>query len=798
MGHSSSPDSPSLRCVAGVCYPLAVGAVCGCGGPHSPLCAGPCGHYAQWSAWVFIGTFSSALVRCVLCALPGYAAPVGCWCLEPVPVPSLRPAVCLSGVSRGPALVRRPSSGPASLSAAVCFPVVLVPSPNGGFCPKLYWAAARGTWRSAGNRDHGACHWPLPRGGRWARSASYSFGAPLWGCPRQVPPMLVLGCVRCGGFALLGPDAHTSGFPYRPSVNGVLGSCNGAVSCGRWLLFFLVGGRQAWVPRLFACVCSSWPGSVRPASWVHFGARHLSCRIFGLLLCSAPSELGLPFDCPFVCLLSCPCLSFLSLVPRCLRPRCFRLPVVSGPGCPRPWRSVCSSARDPALTPNLFFLFSALRPVVSGVLFFPASGVLGLVPPLFSFSFSPFFFCYFLLPPPSPLGVCFFGSGLLVAGLSLFSCCFGVFCLVFGCSLAVAAPSCCPPPPLEVCRGCHPRAARFSVSSLCFLVPSCLLGSRRLSLPPPIRWCVRCALSCWVLPRCAGLLFGVSRCCVAAFCAVEGCGALCGVLWGGFLSVLPCCAMLLLAAVCFTASLVVFPAALFALWLAVSSWSALPCAVLCPWLPCCVVLLRVVPRGTVLLCAGFFRLALCGAAACCVAPLGFVLRPGLLFFRALCFVVFLCSVCFVMLLVRCCALCCGCPGVSCCAFSVLSALCGAALRCAGALASCCLIGLCCLCCPVPWRVAVCCDFSFWCSVLQCCAALCVVCCAAACYALFCCVLSCCVADFGAGVPVWRVAGCPAVWCGFLCGPALPWCPVPCAVPWGAVLRDGSVLSCRLL
>ena len=69
-----------------------------------------------------------------------------------------------------------------------------------GLRPRLYWSAARGTRRPAENRALCACRWPPPRRGRWARSASYPFGAPRWGCPWRVPPALVLGCVRCGGW----------------------------------------------------------------------------------------------------------------------------------------------------------------------------------------------------------------------------------------------------------------------------------------------------------------------------------------------------------------------------------------------------------------------------------------------------------------------------------------------------------------------------------------------------------------------------------------------------------------------
>ena len=70
----------------------------------------------------------------------------------------------------------------------------------GGLRPRIYWAAARGTWRPAENRALYACRWPLPRQGLSARSALYPFVAPQWGCLWRVPPASVLGCVRCGGW----------------------------------------------------------------------------------------------------------------------------------------------------------------------------------------------------------------------------------------------------------------------------------------------------------------------------------------------------------------------------------------------------------------------------------------------------------------------------------------------------------------------------------------------------------------------------------------------------------------------
>ena len=56
----------------------------------------------------FFGTCSRAMVRCVLRALSGFAAPSCRCCFPPVRVPWLRPAACLSGVPRGPACSAAP------------------------------------------------------------------------------------------------------------------------------------------------------------------------------------------------------------------------------------------------------------------------------------------------------------------------------------------------------------------------------------------------------------------------------------------------------------------------------------------------------------------------------------------------------------------------------------------------------------------------------------------------------------------------------------------------------------------
>ena len=99
-----------------------------------------------------------------------------------------------------PRVGARTSSGPVALGALVGFSdAVLSFCIPGGLHSRIYWAAARGSWRPAKNRALCACRWPLPRQGLWACSVSYPFGVLPWGCPWRVPPWSVLGCVRCGG-----------------------------------------------------------------------------------------------------------------------------------------------------------------------------------------------------------------------------------------------------------------------------------------------------------------------------------------------------------------------------------------------------------------------------------------------------------------------------------------------------------------------------------------------------------------------------------------------------------------------
>ena len=574
------------------------------------------------------------------------------------------------------------------------------------------------------------------------------------------------------------------------------------------------------------CVCASFlAGSGGPASRARSGAPHL----FLWPLCPSallgPLRAGVaPFL--FLCLplfffLRCSlCAPLLSLAFSGFRPR-------------PPWALALCFSFHPS-PPSCVFFFSSrplCAPVVSGFLWFPAPGALGLgavcclfcwsaasrlrvrsrcccvsclavrcslvvaapppPPPLLCLAVfvaaarcSFCFFCFFFAcsaptcwlgarrrfspsAPPPPFSCLFRWSP--AARLSVCSCCLCVSHPAVGCSLVAAAPPpppllclpvfvaaarcsvffsffflCCfafacllgarrrfspsaappPPPPLLLfvllvsrCSalrvlslllcfppgrwlllgGCPPPSplcvSRFSSlslgapfffpSSAALLPPACLAlvgGSRRLQPPPPPR-CVRGALCCPVLPCCDALPSGVLRCRDAAF-------------------------------------------RLFAVWFAVSFWSALPCAVLC-----CVSLGAVVRRAVARCAARCCAVVCCvvllrslGAVACCAVPFGAARRPGALCFAALCFAVFPRAVCFVLCVfcrgvlvravVRHCALCCVCPGVSCCAFPVFSALCGAVLRCVGALALCCSCGACYCWRLVLWCTAVCCAVSF--------------------------------------------------------------------------------------
>ena len=309
----------------------------------------------------------------------------------------------------------------------------------------------------------------------------------------------------------------------------------------------------------------------------------------------------------------------------------------------------------------------------------------------------------------------------------------------------VAAVWCCPPDPSGVWRGgffwvgfvlvvpptqlrlvvlscvvvCRASCGVVLRSVVCFALCPWLCGVllflRRVVLGRVVLllFCfafVRCCVLCWFFfflrcplhfrgaPGCFCFRALLVRCCagVPAWLLSVRCSlapaALAGVL---------CCCLLCLCVGCWA-------------WLSsVVSWWVLVapgvvfrwCGVVCPWMPCCAVLLRVVPPGIV-----WFRFALFGAFVVCVLLLSVVLGSCAFQGCVLSCLAALCVFCCGVLLrgvVRLCALCRVRPGVSCCAFPVLSSLCGVAVGPCSSLVPCS---------PVLFPVVLCCRVVPWCHV----------------------------------------------------------------------------------
>ena len=613
----------------------------------------------------------------------------------------------------------------------------------GGLRPRLYWVTARGTRRPAENRAHCACRLPLPRQGRWARSASYLFGAPRWGCPWRVLPTSVLGCVRCG----------------------VLRVWTRSLTCPVSCTARLSTGNSAGAPGLFRVDADTAPFWSEDAT-----AGSCACVCVRALLGWA-GRAGLPGA--FWCASPFPVAVLVALCPL-------------GP----------LRAGVALLLLFLGFFFTPLlcAPLVSAVPCFPALGAFGLGV-LWSYPLLPFVSPFF----SSPLRIClFFFSGFL-ASLFFFSCFAGCAvpgCRVAGCgacwcvllwalcfgwgpcagALRCSVPLACASPfcfvaycvvcarwcraggvalPLSASGGCRvvlparplQRLARgvfFFASGLCWLCPP----------PPPGGWL--CCPVLWFVVRrvvwCCGLwcVLCCVRCCVACLCS---CAVVCC-----------CCGVLLSCVAAFSAGF------FFVLFLAF------------PW---CSGLFLFLCSGCAVLCWCVCVVALCALLSCpCGAGWCFVLLS----------VVFACWL--LGLAVLCCLLM-G-PGgswcrvsVVCCGVSLGALLRRVAARCAArrCVVSFCSVWCCRVLCPVAVRR----------SGVLCLPALCfVVSCRAVCVLLWCVAEWCCsplyfVPCASRGVVL--CVPCPLlpVWC--CCGALLSLgALLPCAVPRGAVLPCGAVVS----
>ena len=311
----------------------------------------------------------------------------------------------------------------------------------GGCRPRLYWVAARGTWRPAKNRANCACRWPLPRQGRWARSPSYPLGAPRWGCRWRVPLALVLGCVRCGCLRVWTQSLTR---PVSGTVRLSTGDPAGAPGRFRVDADTFPSGSEDATPASRACVCacSSLRGRVgRPPGRVlvclSFSCGRLLCALglFGRLRAGVALFVVflrflffLLFLFSFFLLLVAPPMSLSFCVLR--------------PGVP--WD--LASCGPPPPTPSFFFVLFPLSPPPGSFFVFFPSCFLFVCCLLF-------FFVIFFLP-------CCAGSAV-----------FGLVCVSW--AVECSAVCCCGPcaPAGAVLRVCCVVGCPLVVPVLCVLLP---------------------------------------------------------------------------------------------------------------------------------------------------------------------------------------------------------------------------------------------------------------------------------------------------------------------------------------
>ena len=573
----------------------------------------------------------------------------------------------------------------------------------------------------------------------------------------------------------------------RPSGRRLFVAGRGSVPSGRTLVHPDGGWR--------ACTCSLWPaGAGRPPGRLVVRLTFSFGR-FVLLLCLAPSRLGLPPS------LSLP-LPFLVALALCFG--CFSWPpsawlfVRSRLVCVSRLAVGCSLVVAPPPPFFFFFFFSCappLSPAFSGfrprvpwasalcVVCFVGLPLLGSPCACPSFVLSAWLLAapWWSLPPPPLLSRGFRRCRSLLCAV----CCVVLCVLGWGpaprCCALCPPVLCCPvlccarwvpllvaPCPLALPVALGPCALRRCVlrcsPALCALCCVCFVVTRWCVLLFAALLCAVCVPGCWAVrslssPLCALLCFAVlvcSRCAVrvvravagAWCCGVPWCGAGSGGLWLSAGGVFRCQCLCLAAR----------SASLWLVWFAsvpcfpVSCSVVLCCRVVlccCALLSCCgavgacfALLWAVVLCCVVLLvrCAVFCPVvvsACCGALflVLCVPCLLRSVRCGALLCWLWC-PASLCRVLWRCAVVWCCAV------VLCCRFAVLFVFalpscgpsCGASVVCAVVGASCCGVSLCVV--VSPWAfcgVVV----LLWCVVVSCCAVRCPVVSCALCRVLRC-------------------------------------------------------------
>ena len=688
-----------------------------------------------------------------------------CCCLAPVRVPWLWPAACLSGVPGAPAWCAAPRPVWSLSVLRSAFPTPWCLSPPRGLAPPALLGGFAG--HAEAGREPGSLCLPLApaEAGALGSVRVVPVRGPALGLSLAGPSGVGLGLRVLRWCACVDPVTDASGFPYRPSLKGALGRCTGAVSFGRRHLPFRVGGRHARVPCV--CACAWFLGRVGRAGLLgsFWCASPFPVAVLGaLFVCSAPSGLGLPclwlFLCffflffspplslafrvfgpwvPWALAFSAPCpspvfFSFFSLPPLHVFflpvfvfftfPSFFFLAVPWCPGCAvlcagGSWAvgrdrvcccgpcalagaavRLCSVVWCSLPVPLPFVLLLVVLRVPGGTvlaaLLFPVLPLVGAVwccrPPPPRVFCAGFFFSLVLRllvvppPPPPPPPRLVVVSSVVLCRASCRVVLRSVVCFVLYGVLAlgwVLAPCCSAPCRAGSCFGCACCRALLRSLLVFFSVVPCLSVVLR-------------AVSVSVLCLCGAVLVCLRRC----------------PLYGALLPLLRwlvCCCLLCSPVCCWA-------------WLssAVSQWVLVApgvvfrwCAVFCPWVLRCVVLLRVVPPGVVLLCAVLLRFALFGAVARCVVSWGAIRRPGVLCLPALRFCLFsprcvcsavvcCCVVLFAVVLCDVCVL--GCPAVLSLSFPPCAVLlCGPAL---------------------PWYPAPLCCALWYCGAVWCCGVLC--------------------------------------------------------------------------
>ena len=156
--------------------------------------------------------------------------------------------VVAGGMPLAPRLVRSLSVLRSAFRSLWC-----LPPPRGLSPPALLGGCAGHV--EAGRESGSLC---LPLAPAEARAMGSLRFVPVWG------PAMGLSLLGLSGsgpglralrlFVCVDPVTDASGFPFRPSFDGGLGGCTGAVCCGRQHRPLWVGGRHARVPRVCVCV----------------------------------------------------------------------------------------------------------------------------------------------------------------------------------------------------------------------------------------------------------------------------------------------------------------------------------------------------------------------------------------------------------------------------------------------------------------------------------------------------------------------------------------------------------------